>query len=60
MAYIRILMSISLSISAERERSTGDRATDCPSPQTPIIGSCSALAMVPLQLLTPSAAYESN
>ena len=29
-------------------------------PQTPIIGSCSALAMVPPQPLTPSAAYESN
>jgi len=26
-------------------------------PQTPIIGSCSALAMVPPQPLTPSAAY---
>ena len=29
-------------------------------PQTAIIGSCSALAMVPPQPLTPSAAYESN
>ena len=27
-------------------------------PQTPVIGSCSAIAMVPLQPLTPSAAYE--
>jgi len=26
-------------------------------PQTPVIGSCSALAMVPPQPLTPSAAY---
>jgi len=29
-------------------------------PQAPIIGSCSALAMVPPQPLTPSAAYEPN
>ena len=27
-------------------------------PQTPVIGSCSALAMVPPQTLTPSAAYD--
>ena len=27
-------------------------------PQTPVIGSCSALAMVPSQPLTPSAAYD--
>jgi len=29
-------------------------------PQTPVIGSCSALAMVPPQPLTPSAAYGHN